>query len=527
MKEYNVPDLYVIEAVEEMLLDSATLEWEVDQEKNQIVVISRYEEVEKDAESTDGDLEYFDEEPAVSHFKLRPEPVEILRVDCDASIFESVREWDDEHGHHKDIVTKEQQVAFEIRGNVDEARELMGWNDDFEIYSQDLGSYTVAFRKDGLWWFLDMVTLNLMEFSVYNEEEGEYEDVPFFCESIFELNTPYTKGDIPQDFEFGISGRQVYLVCENDDVQYGLEFFDGQGQVVALNDSGSEGEQLPPWTSICCDDWHGVLLLTREEDGEVKEKKLSRGFDIPKATFKADAEGWGGDVFSAPFEYDFVKTGSTTLLRVVQGGWLKLDVIKTENTFLYFDKDDEEENELLQEVICAHFGYGSKIKARAGKDHFVVERPVAVGSRQKMQYRIIFEGQYLDGIWDDVEVIQAGDKKENFFKVKKNGYWGVINEVGTVVVPLRYTGIAAKKDEMTTVNGVTLDYTLTLDEFGRKGWGYLSGNGFVQSIPCEYEHVDASGNGWVIDEICVEKVGRVAVYDLNGRLKEEFKPGRI
>ena len=72
MKEYNVPDLYVIEDVEEMLLDSATLEWEVDQEKNQIVVISRYEEVEKDAESADGDLEYFDEEPAVSHFKLRP-----------------------------------------------------------------------------------------------------------------------------------------------------------------------------------------------------------------------------------------------------------------------------------------------------------------------------------------------------------------------------------------------------------------------------------------------------------------------
>ena len=103
-------------------------------------------------------------------------------------------------------------------------------------------------------------------------------------------------------------------------------------------------------------------------------------------------------------------------------------------------------------------------------------------------------------------MIQAGDEKENFFKVKKNGYWGVINEVGTVVVPLRYTGIAAKKDEMTTVNGVTLDYTLTLDEFGRKGWGYLSGNGFVQPIPCEYEHVDASGNGWVIDEICVEKV---------------------
>ena len=99
--------------------------------------------------------------------------------------------------------------------------------------------------------------------------------------------------------------------------------------------------------------------------------------------------------------------------------------------------------------------------------------------------------------------------------------------MGTVEVPLRYTGIAAKKDEMTTVNGVTLDYTLTLDEFGRKGWGYLSGNGFVQPIPCEYEHVDVSGNGWVIDEICVEKVGRVAVYDLNGRLKEEFKPGRI
>ena len=192
-----------------------------------------------------------------------------------------------------------------------------------------------------------------------------------------------------------------------------MEFFDGPGQVVALNDSGSEGEQLPPWTSIRCDDWHGVLLLTREEDGEVKEKKLSLGFDIPRATFKADAEGWGADVVSAPFEYDFVRADSTTLLRIVQGSWLKLDFIKKENTFSYFDKDDEEENELLQEVRFARFGYGSKIKARAGKDHFVVERPVKVGSRQKMQYRIIFEGQYLDGIWDDVEVIQAGDEKEH------------------------------------------------------------------------------------------------------------------
>ena len=523
MKEYNVPDLYVIEAVEEMLLDSATLEWEVDQEKNQIVVISRYEEVEKDAESADGDLEYFDEEPAVSHFKLRPEPVEILRVDCDASIFESVREWDDEHGHHKDIVTKEQQVAFEIRGNVDEARELMGWNDDFEIYSQDLGSYTVAFRKDGLWWFLDMVTLNLMEFSVYNEEEEEYEDVPFFCESIFELNTPYTKGDIPQDFEFGISGRQVYLVCENDDVQYGLEFYDGQGQVVALNDSGSEGEQLPPWTSIRCDDWHGVLLLTREEDGEVKEQKLTRGFDITKATFKADAEGWGADVVSAPFEYDFVRADSTTLLRVVQGSWLKLDVIKTENAFRYFDKDDEEENELLQEVIYAHFGYGSKINARAGKDHFVVERPVAVGSRQKMQYRIIFEGQYLDGIWDNVVVIPAEEGKENFFKVKKDGYWGIINEVGTVVVPLHYTHImCTKRHGMDSCDPDPM-YSLELEEFGRKGWGCLGEDGsFMQTIPCEYEQVMVQD--YVIR---VEKMGRVATYNMFGRLKEEFKTGRI
>jgi hypothetical protein len=44
----------------------------------------------------------------------------------------------------------------------------------------------------------------------------------------------------------------------------------------------------------------------------------------------------------------------------------------------------------------------------------------------------------------------------------------------------------------------------------------------MQTIPCEYEQVMVQD--YVIR---VEEMGRVATYNMFGRLKEEFKPGRI
>ncbi|MBQ4505552.1 MAG: hypothetical protein II983_07735, partial [Firmicutes bacterium] len=80
---------------------------EVDNEKNQIVVTSRYEQVEPE-----------DEDDEMRYFKLREEPVEVLRVDCDPAEIEIVKEGvDDEGNKFKTIVTKSQMVAFEIGSN--------------------------------------------------------------------------------------------------------------------------------------------------------------------------------------------------------------------------------------------------------------------------------------------------------------------------------------------------------------------------------------------------------------------------
>ena len=54
MKEYTAPQVTVIDNWEELNIAPATLEWEVDNETNQIVVTSRYEQVE----SEDDDDEY-------------------------------------------------------------------------------------------------------------------------------------------------------------------------------------------------------------------------------------------------------------------------------------------------------------------------------------------------------------------------------------------------------------------------------------------------------------------------------------
>ena len=77
MKEYTAPQVTVIDNWEELNIAPATLEWEVDKEKNQIVVTSRYEQVAPE----DDDDEY-------RHFKLREEALEVLRVDCDPAEIE-------------------------------------------------------------------------------------------------------------------------------------------------------------------------------------------------------------------------------------------------------------------------------------------------------------------------------------------------------------------------------------------------------------------------------------------------------
>lgn len=514
MKAYTAPQIVMINNWEELNVEPATLEWALDSEKNQIVVTSRYEKLESE-----------DDEDEYRHFKLRPEAVEVLRVDCDPAEIEIVKEGVDEEGNKfKTIVTKGQTVAFEIGAECYELKECMGFDyEEFDLYMTDVDHYyTVAFRKDGRWWFLELNygNVGLLGYTYWDDEENDNVEVPFSCGSIHPMNAyePYVRGEGEYSSEESMIGRELWMICEDGDAQYGVYFDEGCGDVELLNGSMGDGEG---WNEIKLIG-KSITVSTQEDAQGVKKQWIRRRFfsGVLAAYDRDDEYGVNGD----PIEYDILKD---RILRIVQGDYLRL--YRLEKTFSFdFDmKEQEEELEILRDVKAGLYDLmGMEIKAKAD-GYFAVKQEVCVGSRKKVQYRIIFEDAYVGDIYDDVELLACGEGRDPLFKVKKDGYWGIINEVGTVVVPLRFTGISAKNDGMTAIDGVSLDYVLTLDEFGRKGWGYLSEKGFVQPIPCEYEHVEASGNGWVIDEICVEKVGRVAVYDLNGRLKEEFKPGRI
>ena len=514
MKGYTAPQVTVIDNWEELNIAPATLEWEVDNEKNQIVVTSRYEQVE----SEDDDDEY-------RHFKRREEPVEVLRVDCDPAEIEIVKEGvDDEGNKFKTIVTKSQMVAFEIGSNRYELKECMDFDyDEFDLYMSDVDHYyTVAFHKDGRWWFLELnpAHVGLMGYTYWDDEKNEDVEVPFSCKSIHSLNAydPYVHGEGEYNGEWPMTGSELWVICEDGAVQYGVRFDEGCGDVELLNQYLGDGEV---WTKI---ELIGgsVTVSTQEDETGIKKQWIRNGFysGVLAAYDRDNEEGVNCD----PVEYDIL---NGQILRIVQGNYMNLYPMKRVYSFGMEAK--KEDNELLRDKNEGLYGdLGMEINEKAG-GYFVVKQEVPVGSLKKVQYRIVFEDSYIGGTWDDVKIVSCGDAQKPLFKVKKDGYWGMIDNVGTVIVPLRFTGISVKNDGMTTVNGVTLDYALILNEFGKKGWGYLNldTEGFVQTIPCEYECVEASGNGWVIDEICVEKMGRVATYDLNGRLKEGFKPGRI
>ena len=513
MKEYTAPQVTVIDNWEELNIAPATLEWEVDNEKNQIVVTSRYEQVAPE-----------DEDDEMRYFKLREEPVEVLRIDCDPAEIEIVKEGvDDEGNKFKTIVTKSQMVAFEMGSYNGELKEYMAYDEDFSIYPSELEEGVIVFHKDGRWWFYDLCDNGLMTYEEYDDETGEERSVPFSCEAIHPLFTgrDYVRG---RDYIFDqddFYGTDIKVICEDGDRQYAIRLPYVQYGISLLNQNlwAEDGVQ-EPWTEIKLMPGDLTVRKVTDEEGVKIEGIYDSFFNGAKAYYNRENK-------DEPLQYNWISSGEESFLRVIQGNVMRL--VPKEYKYRWSMNYEEAKGELLHDWQNNGYGVmGIEFKDRAD-EYFVVKKEVPVGSRKKVQYRIVFEDTYIEGTWDDVEIVSNGDAQKPLFKVKKDGYWGMIDNVGTVIVPLRFTGISAKGDGMTTVNNVTLDYVLTLNEFGKKGWGYLSLRtvGFVQTIPCEYECVEASGNGWVIDEICVEKMGRVATYDLNGRLKEEFKPGRI
>ncbi len=510
MKEYTAPQVTVIDNWEELKIEPATLEWALDVEKNQIVVTSRFETVEPE-----------DEEDEMRYFKLRPETVEVLRVDCDPAEIEIVKEGVDEEGNKfKTIVTKKQNVAFEIGAPEGELKEWMAYGEDFSVYWGDVDSYyTVAFHKDGRWWFLELNhnNLGLMGYTYWDDEADRDVEVPFSCETIHQMSTyePYIHGEGEYDGEYTMSGRELWVICEDGDDQYGVRFYEGCGDVEHLNQHLGDGEA---WTKIELVG-ESITISTLEDEAGVKKQWVRNGFfNGVLALYDREAED------SEEFQYDVI---NGKFLRIVQGSRLNLYRLKAVYSFGMDMKDDE--NEVIRDIKAGLYGYlGIEIKERCD-GYFVVEQEVPAGNRKKVQKRIICDDSYVGGVYDDAEFLGlAVEGHAPLFKVKKDGYWGVIDETGMVVLPLHYTKIASVKDGVTEINGQKVIYDLFLEEFGRKGWGYVTEeNEFFQTIPCEYECVKMDFYGNAVKTIRVEKMGRMATYDLDGRLKDEFKPGRI
>ena len=566
MKEYTAPQIAVIDNFEELNVDAATLEWSLDGEENQIVVTSCYEKVDAEAylkeqglDPQEYDEDYLEE---TRFFRKRPEVVEVARVDCDQVMKETVREWDDEHGHHKESTTKEQLVAFEI-GDVNyDLKESMEMGEEaLQSHYQELKSHMIGFRKDGRWWFLDLAEMKLAECQLYDEETDDEVSVPFSCEEVYPLSlgTAYVRGEAYDFDAYDFVGMTVRFICEDGEAQYGVTF-DGTPDVALLNKKNWEGELDEPWTKISLMTGDLTIREVRDEEG-LKKEGICEGFWRARSMYDRERED------SKPLEYEVVH-GADAFVRVIQGDVMHLIPVERELRYI-FGQEKKAKSQLLADYLTGDGEiFGIKIKERVG-DYFVVKQEVPVGSRKKVQYRIVFEDTYVGGVWDDAEVVYDADRSVDYvplFKVKKDGYWGVINEVGTVVVPVHFTKISALRPGYAAIpaereyEDYTVAYDLFLEEFGRKGLGHLVDCGeekkdsadkliwddfsgefdvekakgvhrcdsFLQTIPCEYERIATADPGLnFFDGIQVEKMGRVAVYGKDGRLKENFKPGNI
>ena len=171
-------------------------------------------------------------------------------------------------------------------------------------------------------------------------------------------------------------------------------------------------------------------------------------------------------------------------------------------------------------------------------ERFVLKYNHRIAGGVREEFYMFNDGCQVGGVWDAVTMLDSG-----LCIVKKDGYFGIVDPTGKVIVPLRYSAIEPSASGEMTV--------LELERFGQKGMGYLKGEAveceeaetgvdlegyfglvleeekkmpvlqwtFRQTIPCEFESVSQIGMGLVSGE----KMGRTAQYNLEtGRMHSEF-----
>lgn len=164
------------------------------------------------------------------------------------------------------------------------------------------------------------------------------------------------------------------------------------------------------------------------------------------------------------------------------------------------------------------------------KDKNTIEDEYTIIFSDKNKFIAFNSENQIAFITNDYDVKQIGKlikNNNNYIICKKDGLVGILNNVGEILVPFNYSSIIEIKRNF-----------LELNYFGKKGIALLSDSDIQYVIPCEYETInnligseiseDDKSNGLVKIESLkyyfrVVKMGRLAYYDLNGKLVIHFR----
>ena len=560
MKQYTAPQVTMVcENWNERTELHRLVSWKHDPEAQEVIVEARFESMEW--------TEYLKaqgEDPADYGAPLEnqiylhrlAEPVTVCRIPCDKGVAETTNEWDDERGHHVEILTSEQAVAFQMNGSdrLEEVFEYYEDDEDFDPYFQmdaaDVRCRLIAVKCDGVFWLFHLDDMKWLEVENY-DENGDCGFVPFHCTALCKVSTwnNYTRGGDMWEPEVGEKSpyawrEDFFAVCEDENgVQYGLEGQETYAEVQMIQ------EDDQPWTSVSMirgsefSD-QGVLFMERKDEDGISAQKVCRGLGGVLASYSREMDGDATletAILTPDRDEDF-RMGQRTsckLLRIIKGKELQLKLLLGAGVLTEWARKDLEamlnENEIYRRLESYFVSY--QVMQRQG-ERFVLKYNHRIAGGVREEFYMFNDGCQVGGVWDAVTMLDSG-----LCIVKKDGYFGIVDPTGKVIVPLRYSAIEPSASGEMTV--------LKLERFGQKGMGYLKGEAveceeaetgvdkegyfglvleeekkmpvlqwtFRQTIPCEFESVSQIGMGLV----SVEKMGRTAQYNLEtGRMHSEF-----
>ncbi len=120
--------------------------------------------------------------------------------------------------------------------------------------------------------------------------------------------------------------------------------------------------------------------------------------------------------------------------------------------------------------------------------------------------------------------------REGKIIIQRDGFVGMVNLYGEILIPFRFAGISGAK--------LRPDTEFILDDFGKRGFAVV-GEKADYIIPCDYESIEqVKGSdvvsdigeediiipiNWMADYLRVKKMGRYAYYNMKGELAIHFR----